>query len=176
MGKSDDIDWLEQNENGWLPLSLPSTIGHETFVSGDLTGHRLNVRYFRDPTEVSVIAKAVFGPGTQGPPGHAHGGSMAALLDETLGVAAWVQGHRAVAADLGVRFRNMLPLGSRCLVHARVVAVEGRKISIEGALSNDQGILFAEATALFVVLDPAKFGKLAEDASRVFGPAGTSPG
>ncbi len=66
----------------------------------------------------------------------------------------------------------MLPLGSRCLVHARVFAVEGRKISVEGSLSNESGILFAEATALFVTLDPSKFGKLAENASRIFGPAG----
>lgn len=166
---SDDVAWLDSAEPGWVPLRPPSTLGHETFVSGDPSGRRLSVRYFRNSNDVSLIAKAVFGPGTQGPPGHAHGGSMAALLDEAMGFAAWAQGHRAVAVDLSVRFRNMLPLGSRCVVRAKVVSVDGRKVNIEGALSDVAGSLFAEGTAIFVTIDPAKFGKLATEASRVFG-------
>jgi len=167
---ADDVDkcWIEQAAPGWLPMSLPSTIGHETFVSGDSSGQRLTVRYFLDRSDASLIAKAVFGPGTQGPPGHAHGGSMAALLDEAMGVAAWEQGHLAVAADLRIRFRNMLPLGSRCLVRARVASVEGRKITIEGVLNDVSGITYAEGTSIFVTMNASKFGKLAQEASRLF--------
>ena len=169
MLSRDDIDWLDAAESGWQPLALPAAVGHESYVSGDSSGRRLSVRYFRDPDASSLIAKAVFGPGTQGPPGHAHGGSMAALLDEAMGAAAWMEGHRAVAAELTVRFRTMLPLGSRALVRARVIAVEGRKVSVKGALMDERHGMFAEGEALFVTLDPARFGPLAEDASRVFG-------
>lgn len=167
MISHDDSEWLDATEQGWQPLRLPLTVGHETFVSGDPSGRRLSVRYFRDAAGAALIAKAVFGPGTQGPPGHAHGGSMAALLDETMGAAAWMQGHRVVAADLGVRFRNMLRLGSRCVVRAEVVSVEGRKVIVKSALSDGAGYLFAEGEALFVALDPSKFGKLDAAASQV---------
>ena len=169
MISHEDLKWLDAAEQGWQPLKMPVTVGHETFVSGDPSGRRLSVRYYRDATGAALIAKAVFGPGTQGPPGHAHGGSMAALLDEAMGAAAWMNGYRAVAADLGVRFRNMLPLGSRCVVRAEVISAEGRKVNVKGALSDGEGYLFAEGDALFVTLDPSKFGKLAAAASQVFG-------
>ena len=155
-------------------MGLPSAVGHESYVSGDASGRRLSVRYFRDLDASSLIAKAVFGPGTQGPPGHAHGGSMAALLDEAMGAAAWMQGHRAVAAELTVRFRSMLPLGTRAVVRARVIRVEGRKVGVKGTLTDGRQTLFAEGEALFVTLDPARFGPLAEDASRIFGASTTA--
>ena len=169
MIDDDDLDWLEAAESGCEPIGLPSAVGHESYVSGDPSGYRLSVRYFRDTGASSLIAKAVFGPGTQGPPGHAHGGSMAALLDEAMGAAAWMKGHRAVAAELTVRFRTMLPLGSRALVRARVMNVDGRKVYVKGALTDGQQTLFAEGEALFITLDAGRFGPPAEDASRVFG-------
>lgn len=174
MISHEDSKWLDTAEQGWQRLRLPLTVGHETFVSGDPSGRRLSVRYFRDAPGAALIAKAVFGPGTQGPPGHAHGGSMAALLDEAMGAAAWMHGHRVVAADLGVRFRNMLPLGSRCVVRAEVTSVEGRKVNVKSALSDGAGYLYAEGEALFVTLDPSKFGQLAAAASQVFAEAGAS--
>lgn len=151
--------WLEQAEREWRVISLPSAVSQETFVSGDLSGQRLNVRYFVDRSDGALVAKVLFGPGTQGPPGHAHGGSMAALLDEAMGVAAWERGHLAVAADLRVRFRNMLPLGSRCMARARVVSIEGRKITLESILADINGMIYAEGTSIFVTVDSSRFGK-----------------
>ena len=49
-----------------------------------------SIHYFRTGPDRSLRAKVLFGPGTQGPPGHAHGGSMAAVLDEAMGGAAWM--------------------------------------------------------------------------------------
>lgn len=97
---------------------------------------------------------------------------MAALLDEAMAAAAWMEGHRAVAAELTVRFRSMLPLGTRTVVRARVIHVEGRKVGVIGSLTDGQHMLFAEGEALFVTLDPARFGPLAVDSSRVFGGPG----
>ena len=100
-------------EPGWEPVK-PFRLegGRGSFVSGDPRGDRLRVSYFRRIDDGLLVGRAWFGPGAQGPPGHAHGGSIAAVLDEAMGAAAWLAGHLVVAVRLDTRFRKMLPLGT----------------------------------------------------------------
>ena len=169
MLSDDDVKWLETPPPGWSPVRLPHMILEDSFVSGDSSGRRLSLRYFRHDPDRSLRARVIFGPGTQGPPGHAHGGSMAAVLDEAMGGAAWMQGHPVVAAELTARFKTMLPLGARCVVEAWVSAVDGRKVRVAGRLRQGDGdTAFAEGEAVFITLDPKKFGALTSEASRLF--------
>ncbi len=142
-------------EPGWQPVE-PFRIegGRGSFVSGDPEGETLRVGYFRRVADGRLVGRAWFGPGSAGPPGHAHGGSMAAVLDEAMGAAAWLAGHIAVAAHLATDFRAMLPLGTDALLEAWVERHEGRKVWTAGALRGDDGVLFAEAQAFFIRLDP----------------------
>src|SRR4051812_4632347 len=95
-------------DEGLVPLvDLPLLA--RSFVSADPGGERLSVRYFHRERDNVLIARARFGPLSEGPPGHAHGGSMAALLDETMGLAAWFAGHMVVAAKLTMDFKKMIP-------------------------------------------------------------------
>lgn len=160
-----DDSWLEQAQPGWTQVQLPEAAAKDSFVSGDTTGRRLTVRYFRENSGDCLIAKVLLGPGAQGPPGHAHGGSMAALLDEVMGGAAWMNGHMVVSAELTIRFRKMLPLGTRCIVRANVAQADGRKVSTAGTICDEDGTLFCEGEALFIVLDPKRFGTLAAEVS-----------
>ena len=169
MLSDDDLRWLETPPTDWSPVRLPHMVLEDSFVSGDCSRRRLSIHYFRNGPDRSLRAKVLFGPGTQGPPGHAHGGSMAAVLDEAMGGAAWMQGHPVVAAELTTRFRLMLPLGTRCIVEARVGHVDGRKVRVAGKLSQSGGdIIYAEGEALFIALDPKKFGPMALEVSRIF--------
>jgi acyl-coenzyme A thioesterase PaaI-like protein len=144
-------------EDGWLPLD-PFRIegGRGSFVSGDPEGETLRVAYFRRAGDGRLVGRAWVGPGSAGPPGHAHGGSMAAVLDEAMGAAAWMAGHIAVAGRLETDFRAMLPLGTDALLEAWVERREGRKVWTSGRLFGDDGTLYAEASALFVRLDPER--------------------
>jgi acyl-coenzyme A thioesterase PaaI-like protein len=81
---------------------------------------------------------------------------MAAVLDEAMGAAAWMAGHIAVAGHLATDFRAMLPLGTDALLEAYVERHEGRKVWTAGNLRGDDGTLYAEATALFIRLDPER--------------------
>src|SRR5512145_1574903 len=119
-------------EPGWTPFDAPALVGDSLrFVSGDPTGERFRVRYYRDH-EAQLIARIWFGPETEGPPGHAHGGSIAAVLDEVLGLAAWAAGYAIVVGNLNVSFRNLLPLLQVVTVETRVVSAQGRKIMVHG--------------------------------------------
>ena len=101
-------------EPGWEHFDAPALVGETLrFVSGDQTGNRFRIKYFRDP-ESHLVARVWFGPVTEGPPAHAHGGSIAAVLDEVLGLAAWAAGHQVVVGNLNVNFRNLLPIKPWC--------------------------------------------------------------
>lgn len=134
---------------GWRPLE-PAP--ERSFVSGEPEGQRLRVRYYTDEDE-RVAAKAWFGPGAEGPPGHAHGGAIAAVLDEAMGFAAWVAGHPVVAGRLVTDFRRMVPLGTVASVRTEVHAAEGRKVRVTARLECAGGTLHAEGEAVFVQLN-----------------------
>jgi acyl-coenzyme A thioesterase PaaI-like protein len=155
-------DWAESPNEGWTALPLPLSIRNSNFVSGDSGGERLTVLYYRREQGESLLAKVLFGPKTQGPPGHAHGGSMAAVLDEVMGASAWLAGHMVVAAEITIQFKSMLPLGTRCLAEGRVQSVSGRRVLVTGVLHDLEGNMFAEGRGTFVKLADDQIRHLAD--------------
>ncbi len=112
----------------------------------------MRVAYFRREHDGALVGRVWFGPWCEGPPGHAHGGSMASVLDDAIGKVGWLNGHRVVAAKIEVSFRRMLPLGSDVLIEAWIDRVEGRKVHTRGHLLDAEGAPYAEAHGLFVEL------------------------
>lgn len=157
-------------EPGWepfVPLALEG--GQRSFVSGKPQSGLLRVQYFKRQGDRAVVGRAWFGPGAAGPPSHAHGGSIAAVLDEAMGVAAWSSGYASVAAHLEVDFSRMIPLGTDALLEAWVEEARGRKVTTRGRLLDDDGEPFAEAAGLFVVLDPERFRDVLEKVAEAMG-------
>ncbi|MBI2834146.1 MAG: PaaI family thioesterase [Acidobacteria bacterium] len=142
-------------EAGWTPVDpFPPRVGEGSFVSGRSDGSLLLVRYFRRDADGALVGKVRFGPKAEGPPGCAHGGSAAALLDEAMGAAAWLSGLAVVAARLCVDFREMMPLLTEATFEARVDKVDGRKVETTALLHDGRGRTYAEATGLFITLLP----------------------
>lgn len=124
----------------------------QSFVSGDPNGDRLRVAYFQRSSDGRLFARAWFGRGAEGPPGYAHGGSVAAVLDEAMGAAAWAAGQPSLAARIEVDFKAMVPLGTDANVEMAVEKVEGRKITTRARLLDADGRVLAESAGLFVRL------------------------
>lgn len=143
-------------EPAWTPTEVPmDSFRDASYVSGDPHGTRLRVAYYLRGADGALVAKVWFGPGASGPPGHAHGGAMAAVLDEILGMSAWMAGHRVLGASLTTRFLKMLPLGTDTTVEAEVVSVKSRRVSMRGRiLDPSDGTVFAEADGVFVKFGP----------------------
>ena len=135
-------------EPGWIPTE-PFPSPQDTFLAD---GDRVRLAYFRKADEPTLYAKAWFGKKTMGPPGHVHGGAMAATLDEAMGAAAWMHQHHCVAATIKISFLAMLPIESETVVEANIDRVEGRKIHLRAKLSDVSGKAIAEGTGLFIVL------------------------
>jgi hypothetical protein len=87
------------------------------------------------------------------------------VLDEAMGTAVWLAGHRAVAVHLELNFLKMLPLGTDALLEAHIDSAAERKIRARGRLLDENGIPFAEATGLFLELAPDHLEHLLSEAA-----------
>lgn len=106
------------------------------------------VFYERD--DGAVVAQVTFREAQQGPPGHAHGGMIAAVLDEAMGAAVWRAGHRAAALRVEVDYLRPIPLNHTMHVEARVGDVTGRAVRALARLSFSDGTAAATAYGIFV--------------------------
>jgi len=135
----------------WTAFDAPSLVGASLrFVSGEPDGNRYRIRYYKN-ADGKLRARVWFGPETEGPPDHAHGGSMAAVLDEVLGLAAWTAGYQVVVGNLNVSFRNLLPLQEVVTVESEIVSAEGRKVTVHGRIGLGETI-FAEGDCLCITI------------------------
>jgi acyl-coenzyme A thioesterase PaaI-like protein len=149
-------------EPGWSEFPPAQGMGgNRSFVSGDPHGDRLRARYYRRDQDNAWVGKVWFGPGAEGPPKHAHGGSTAAVLDEAMGGAVWMAGHLALAAQVTIRYKNMLPLGTVAVVEAWVSGNQDRKVHSRGRLLDLDGRLYCESEGIYVKLDKNQLDELA---------------
>lgn len=138
-------------EPGWTPVAHPALLADQPSFLRDLPETTLALRFFATQ-DGHFAARARFGAGACGPPGHVHGGAQAALLDELVGGAAWLAGHPVVAATLSVKFRAMLPVGTVCTGLGEVERVSGRRVHVSGRVQGADGTVFSQAEGIFVVV------------------------
>ena len=87
-----------------------------------------------------------FGSAYEGPPGHVHGGMVAAMFDELLGRS---QGSAGFTGRLTVTYRRPTPLHRELDLRAVFDRVDGRKRWITATCHLD-GVLLTEAEGLFI--------------------------
>ena len=147
-----------KGEPGWIAIDAVEEYTKEpSFVIGDRSDDRFAVRYFLRDSDKQFFGKVYFGKATQGPPGNAHGGSMAAVLDEAMGFSAWAIGHTVVAAKIEVEYFKMLPVNSVVTVEAWVESVDGRKVRAKGKIYQGDKV-FSSSEGLFISIAIEKFG------------------
>ena len=151
-----------QPEPGWIEMKPPDSVGvGRSFVSGEPEGDRLRVRYFRREKDNAFVGKAWFGPGSEGPPGHAHGGSIASVLDEAMLGAVFLSGNIGLAARLVIEFKQMVPIGTVAKFEAGIERVDDRKIVARVLLLGSLGETYADGEGLFIKVGTEKFSELA---------------
>lgn len=109
-----------------------------------------------------VRGTVVFGKAYEGPPGHVHGGFVAAVMDDGLGMVQALTERPGMTGTLTVRYRRPTPLYREIVFEGRVDRVEGRKIFTTAMLKAGD-VVCAEAEGLFVSVDFERMRALAED-------------
>lgn len=94
-------------------------------------------------------ARARLGWAYEGPPGSVHGGYVAALFDQFMGMAQAIGGQPGMTGTLSVRYLRRTPLDTELRLVGRVVRLEGRKTIVSAELSA-LGETTATCEALFV--------------------------
>ncbi len=87
----------------------------------------------------------------QGPPGHAHGGASAAILDEAMGLVVWAAKHKVLAANIQIRYCKPLPLHQPLRVETRIAEIMGRKITSVGKITLPDSTVAVEGSGLYIV-------------------------
>ncbi|MFI1917481.1 PaaI family thioesterase [Nocardia sp. NPDC020380] len=92
----------------------------------------------------------------QGAPGVAHGGIVAAALDEASGAVLIPLQQPAVTVKLEVDFRSPARLDAELTVTSSLTAREGRKFFIDTVLTDGDTVI-ATGRAIFVAVSPEHF-------------------
>ena len=101
-------------------------------------------------SEGTVSGTVIIDSSKQGPPEHAHGGSLVTLLDEVMGITAWYQGYQVMVVNLNINFRRPVPLHQEITATGKVSHIESRKVFGVGTITLPDGTVAVEATGIFV--------------------------
>ncbi len=130
------------------------------FVIGDQKGERIRMFFYKSARAKELLAKVYLGKKCSGPPGHAHGGCTAAVLDEIMGATGWYCGYPVVAGKIEVEFLHMVPLKETYVLQGRIMGSEGKKVFTEGYLFDRSGKLYARSSGIFIKISGEKLKKL----------------
>ncbi len=102
-------------------------------------------------------AKYVVPERFQGAPGMAHGGIVAALLDEACAQAARPVVSPAVTSRLEVRYLAPVPVGEPLRMEAEVTSVAERLVTAQATIRDASGLVLAHARADCMHVRPEHF-------------------
>jgi acyl-coenzyme A thioesterase PaaI-like protein len=139
-------------EPGALPPHYPTCFG-----CGPDSEYGLHVVNRRVGDEVH--ATYTFSAKHEGAPGIAHGGVVAALVDDVCGGLLFLIREPAVTRKLEVEYLKPVLVGATYELAARVDRREGRKLFITCEGRDSEGVLTFRGGGLFLVVDLSHFDK-----------------
>lgn len=119
------------------------------FVCGSEDSPSMGVTWYAQDDN-SIFAEVTLTLAQQGPPGMAHGGASAALLDEAMGAAVWLAGHRVASVNININYLKPVPLGQMFTISAWVLNVNGKKVTAAGAIRLVGGEVAVSGEGIFV--------------------------
>jgi uncharacterized protein (TIGR00369 family) len=126
------------------------------FGCGQDNPEGMRLRFFLDEKRQRCIGRFRLAKRYQGPPGHAHGGVIATILDEAMGKVNKLRHVVAMTRSMAIEYFKPVPLRQPILVEAYEVHVRGRKHTNAAEIRNQKGELLARSTGLFIAIDPLK--------------------
>lgn len=136
----------------------PDGRGRTNFADDIVTGKANPLGMAADITREGdeAVLRTTLGPAFEGAPGRAHGGAVAALIDDVMGFVLSINATPAYTGRLTITYRAPTPLGVELEMRARLHARDGRKLRIE-ADAHHGTTLIAQGEGLFIAVDPESF-------------------
>jgi uncharacterized protein (TIGR00369 family) len=128
------------------------------FVCGTDNPHSIGITMWVDDDGV-MTSEFTLNDAQQGPPGHAHGGASAAILDEAMGLVVWAAGLKVAAVNIEINYHRPLPLNLPLTLEARVTEHDGRKAFSTGEIRLPDGTIAVSGRGIYVIA-PKLFDKV----------------
>jgi uncharacterized protein (TIGR00369 family) len=124
----------------------------------------LRLRFFVDP-DLHVVCRFRLARRFAGPPGHAHGGIIATLLDEAMSKANRARNILAMTRHIEVNYVRPVPLAVPLTLTARHVEAHAHRHHCEAEIADAAGQVLAKGKAVFVEVPPDYLRKSAAKSS-----------
>lgn len=141
------LNMAERKSSEAETMQLPWSEG--CYLCGEANPLGLQVKFNKERdrvyTEYCVDERRV------GYDGQAHGGIVAALLDETMGWAvALAIGRMCITAEMTIRYMKPVPVGTRVIVSAKPGMCSRRLGVADGEVRDADGTLYARGSGKFL--------------------------
>ena len=148
-----------------MPKRLPPT-GHDTkqvhlnknycFGCGPDNPDGMRLKFTLDEANRRSLSNFRLAKCYAGPPGHAHGGVIAIILDEAMGKVNKLRNVIALTSEMQIQYLKPVPLGARLVAEGREQRVRGRVHINVAEIRNERGEVLAHSRGKFIAVDAAK--------------------
>lgn len=143
-------------EHGHPHPAIKKPRRNECFACGKDNDSGMHLKFFLDDTAREATCKFKLSRRYQGPPGHAHGGIIATILDEAMGKVNRFSNVLALTRTMNVEYLRPVPLGKQLTVVARPQSVKGREHVNLAEIKSDHGEVLARSVGTFIAVDPVR--------------------
>jgi uncharacterized protein (TIGR00369 family) len=126
------------------------------FACGKNNPDGMRLRFTYDEERECFVCRFRLSRRYTGPPGHAHGGIIATILDEAMGKVNKLRHVVALTSTITVDYLKPVPLNKSLRVESREVRVRGRYHTNAAEILNQNGEVLARSKGRFIAIDPHK--------------------
>jgi len=116
----------------------------------------LQLKFKVGPENKSSICEFELSSRFTGPPGYAHGGIIATILDEAMGKANRLKNRVALTRRMEVEYLRPVPLGKPLVAEGRVIRVLGRALHNIAEIRDAKGVVLARSRGKFMTINPER--------------------
>ncbi len=124
------------------------------FACGKNNAEGMRLKFTYDEERDCFVCRFRLARRYTGPPGHAHGGIIATILDEAMGKVNKLRHVVALTSQITVNYLKPVPLNQPLRVESREVRVRGRRHINMAEIFNRNGEVLAQSQGTFIAIDP----------------------
>ena len=124
------------------------------FACGKNNAEGMRLKFSYDQRRGCFVCRFRLSKRYTGPPGHAHGGIIATILDEAMGKVNKLRQVVALTSEIRVNYLKPVPLNKPLRVESRELRVRGRRHINMAEILNGRDEVLARSQGTFIAIDP----------------------
>lgn len=143
----------QQHGHDTHKVKMPKHVKNTCFGCGKDNPQGMKLKFFVDEEKQQTVCTFKLSAKYQGPPGHAHGGIIATILDEAMGKVNKLRHVIALTKTMNIEYMRPVPLRKPLTAVGYEKSVEGRKHLNAAEIRDASGEVLARCEGLFIAVD-----------------------